>query len=115
MDDRRTRKRVYRMFYSRIRDRHSGDLIGHLVDLTPEGLLVVSETPIEVGQVVFMQMELPEDVSEKQFIKFDVQAAWCRTDMDPSFYDLGFQFVEILPEDLSIIRHFIEAYGFREH
>jgi hypothetical protein len=115
MDERRTRKRVYMMFYSRIRDRHSGDLIGHLVDLTSSGMLVVSETPVEVGQVLFMQMELPEDVSEKQFLKFDAQTAWCRRDVDPSFYDIGFQLVDISPEDNEIIKHFIETYGFREH
>ena len=115
MDERRTRKRVYMMFYSRIRDRHSGDLIGHLVDLTAEGLLVVSETPLEIGQVLFMQMELPDDVSDKQFLKFDAQVAWCRKDVDPSFYDLGFQLVDISPEDIDITKRLIEAYGFREH
>ena len=115
MDERRTRKRVYMMFYSRIRDRQSGDLIGHLVDLTPEGMLVVSETPVEIGRVLFMQMELPDDISDKQFLKFDAQTAWCHKDVDPSFYDLGFQLVDIAPEDLAIVRRFIEAYGFREH
>jgi hypothetical protein len=115
MDERRARKRVYMMFYSRIRDRHSGDLIGHLVDLTAEGLLVVSETPLEIGRVLFMQMELPDDVSDKQFLKFDAQVAWCRKDVDPSFYDLGFQLVDISPEDIDITKRFIEAYGFREH
>ena len=115
MDERRTRKRVYMMFYSRIRDRHTGDLIGHLVDLTPDGALVVSETPAEVGTVLPLQMELPEDISEKQYLKFDGQIAWCRKDVDPSFYDMGFQLLDILPEDMALIKKFIESYGFREH
>ena len=115
MDERRVRKRAYMMFYSRIRDRHSGDLIGHLVDLTPEGLLVGSETPVEAGKVLSMQMELPDDVSDRQFLKFDAQVAWCRKDTELSFYDIGFQLVDISPEVIGIIKRFIEAYGFREH
>jgi len=115
MDERRAGKRVYMMFYSRIRDRRTGDLIGHLVDLTPDGLLAVSETPVEVGSLLYMQMELPDDISHKQFLKFDAQVAWCRKDVDPSFYSLGFQLVDISPDDIAIIKRFIEAYGFREH
>ncbi len=115
MDERRSRKRVYMMFYSRIRDRHTGDLIGHLVDLTPEGALVVSETQAEVGAVLPLQMELPEDIADKQFLKFDAQIAWCRKDVDPSFYDMGFHLLDISPDDVALIKRFIESYGFREH
>ena len=115
MDERRARKRAYMLFYSRIRDRHSGTLVGHLVDLTPEGLLVVSETPVEAGKVLSMQMELPDDVSDRQFLRFDAQAAWCRKDPDLNFYDIGFQLAGISPADMEIIQRFIEAYGFREH
>jgi hypothetical protein len=115
MDERRAGKRVYMLFYSRIRDRHTGALVGHLVDLTPDGLLVVSETPVQVGLVLYLQMELPDDVSDKQFLKFDAQVAWCRKDVDPSFYNLGFQLVDTPPHDIAIIKRFIEAYGFREH
>ena len=115
MDERRTRKRVYMLFYSRIRDRQTGSLIGHLVDLTPAGLLMVSETPVEVGRVCHLQLELPEDISDRQFLRFDALAAWCRPDVDPSFYDLGFELRDVSPEDQALLRHFIETYGFREH
>jgi hypothetical protein len=115
MDERRNRKRVYMMFYSRIRDRHSGSLIGHLVDLTPDGALVVSETPVEVGAALSLQMELPEDVSDKQFIRYEARVAWCRKDIDPTFYDIGLQLGNIAPEDIAIFKKFIDAYGFREH
>jgi len=64
---------------------------------------------------LFMQMELPDDISDKQFLKFDAQAAWCRRDVDQSFYDIGFQLIDILPEDMGVIKRFIDAYGFREH
>jgi hypothetical protein len=115
MDERRNRKRVYVMFYSRIRDRRSGELVGHLVDLTPDGALVVSETPIEVGTALPLQMELPDDISTKQFLRFDAQVTWCRQDVDPSFCDMGFCLQDVPPEDVAVIQKFIDAYGFREH
>jgi hypothetical protein len=115
MDERRNRKRVYVMFYSRIRDRRTGELVGHLVDLTPDGALVVSETPKDAGVTLPLQMELPDDVSARQFLIFDAQVAWCRPDVDPSFYDMGLSLLDVAPEDLAVIRRFIDAYGFREH
>ncbi len=115
MDERRNRKRVYMMFYSRIRDRHSGSLVGHLVDLTPSGALVVSETAVETGTTLSLQMELPDDVSDKQFIRYEARVAWCRKDIDPTFYDIGLQLLEIAPEDVAVVKKFIDSYGFREH
>jgi len=115
MDERRNRKRVYVMFYSRIRDRRTGELVGHLVDLTPAGALVVSETSKDAGVTLPLQMELPDDVSTRQFLTFDAQVAWCRPDVDPSFYDMGLSLQDVAPEDLAVIRKFIDAYGFREH
>jgi hypothetical protein len=115
MDERRNRKRVYVMFYSRIRDRRTGELVGHLVDLTAEGALVVSEAPVEAGTLLPLQMELPDDISTRQFLKFDAQVAWCRKDVDPSFYDMGFRLIDVAPEDMTVIIKFIDAYGFREH
>lgn len=115
MPERRKIKRRYLMYYSRVFDARNGALIGHLVDITPEGIMLISETPLAADQMFRFKMELSEDIADKSYLTFTAKSIWCQPDVDPRFFNTGFHLLDITPQDTAIIQHIIEAYGFRDN
>ena len=114
MQERRKLKRRYIMFYSRIFDRKTGKLLGYLSDLTPEGAMVISEDAVEPGLVYRLRMDLPEGSFDKNQLDFEAQSVWCKKDVDPHFYNVGFRLIGVPPQDEAIIEQIIQDYGFRD-
>ena len=112
--DRRKHKRRHVIFYSRVFNRNTGALLGHLMDITVEGLMLISETPIETGILYHLRMDLPEDVMAKAFLRFDVHCLWCKPDINPAFYNAGFKVLNMAQEDIDLIENMIDEYGFRD-
>jgi len=114
MTERRKFKRRYLMYYSRVFDLKTGEVLGYLVDLTPEGVMIISEEPIEIGQTYRLRMDLPEGLTAKTSLDFEAQSIWCKADIDPHFYGTGFQISQVAQEDIDLIERMIQEYGFRD-
>jgi hypothetical protein len=112
--DRRKLKRRHVIFYSRVFDRKSGALLGHLMDITVEGLMLISDYPLETGITYHLRMDLPEDVMAKAYLTFDALCLWCRPDINPAFYNAGFKVLDMQQDDVDLIENMIDEYGFRD-
>jgi hypothetical protein len=115
MPDRRKTKRKYLMFYTRVFDVQTGELLGHLVDLTPQGAMLISEHAVPAGQDFRLKMELSPEVAAQPYVEFDAHSLWCQQDVNPQFYNTGFNFLSIAPESIAIVERIVEAYGFRDN
>jgi hypothetical protein len=115
MEERRKVKRRYLLYYVRIYDAKKSEQIGHLVDITEHGAMVLTEHPLPVNQVYHLRLELTSDVAEKQYLDFTAQSIWCQPDIDPHYHNTGFEIKEIAAEDVDIIRKIIATYGFRDN
>jgi hypothetical protein len=89
--------------------------IGNLVDITPVGIMLVSEHPLPEGQTTRLRMELTEEVSTKPYMEFSALSKWCKPDIIPNMYNTGFEILEISPEDASIIHQINTEFGFRDN
>jgi hypothetical protein len=114
MQEKRKYQRRHLIYYLRVFDRNTVNLIGHLVDITAEGVMVISENPIEVGKTFQMRMILPKEFFGKEQITFDAVSRWCDKDINPSFYDTGFQVNDLSEENSKIITQLIEDFGFND-
>lgn len=112
--DRRKLKRRHIIFYSRVFDRNTGALLGHLMDITVEGLMLISDSPLETGTTYHLRMDLPEDVRAKPYLSFDAQCLWNRPDINPAFYNAGFKVLNMTQDDIDLIENMIDEYGFRD-
>jgi hypothetical protein len=115
MDDRRQVKRRFLAFYSRVFDVRSHHLLGHVVDITPQGLMLISETPLPPETAFRLEVELPEGFAHKRVITFEAKSRWCQADIDPHFHNTGFQLGDIAPEDVAIIENIVATFGFRDN
>jgi hypothetical protein len=115
MAERRKLPRKYLMYYTRVFVAGSDQLLGHLVDITPEGVMVMSEQPIPTGQTFRLKVELSPDVAEQPDMEFDATSLWCQPDVNPRFHNTGFQVHGLQPHELGIIERIVEFYGFRDN
>lgn len=114
MDERRKLKRKYLMFYTRVFDLNTGKLLGYLSDLTAAGTMIISEEPIQPDTKFRLSIDLPEDFYSKQRLKFEARSVWCEADVNPKFYNTGFQLLDVTPEDVEIIERLVADFGLRE-
>ena len=112
MAERRKLKRRHVIFYSRVFDLHTGQLMGHLMDITSEGMRLISDEPTEVNQTFLLRIDLPEDIMAKPYVKFEARSLWCKQDINPSFYNTGYQIFNMSAEDVALIDNMIEEVGF---
>jgi len=102
------------MFYSRVFDQKTGELLGHIIDITPAGAMLISEKPLEIGKLYHLKIELPDDLSTRQFMVFEAKSIRGSRDLIPEFYDTGMQLINVAPSDIALIEKLVESFGFRE-
>jgi hypothetical protein len=47
MQEKRKLKRRHLIYYLRVFEKNTDTLLGYLVDITPEGIMIMSESPVE--------------------------------------------------------------------
>ena len=114
MQERRKISRKYLAIYSRVFDRTSGRVLGYLSDLTNEGAMIISDSAMAEHQDINLRFDLPDPtLFSTDHLSMEAHIVWCRPDIDPAFYNIGFEFKEITPEQAKIIEEMITAYEFR--
>ena len=111
--DKRQLKRVHLIYYLRIFDNESGANIGHLVDITTQGIMMISEEVIPAGKDFSFKMQLPATITGREEIRFNARCLWCKKDFNPDFYVSGYQINEITSQEVKTITALINAYGFK--
>ena len=101
------------IFYSRVSDGKGGRVLGYLLNITPEGAMILSEKPLEVNWEVELHIELPDDLSDLREMVIPARSRWCQPDINPEFYDTGFAFLKTSEKYTGLILRLVEEYGFR--
>ena len=107
-------KRRHLIFYLRVFDIRTGELVGQIVNITVEGMMLVRERPIELGQTMQLRMALPSEIDGTYEVRFNAKSLWCRKDVNPDFYVAGFHFENITPRDQDVIESLVQALGFQD-
>ncbi len=115
MDERRQLKRRHLIYYLQVEDIDTGRLLGHLVDVSPGGVMLMSEDAIQVDTVFHLRMKIPGGASGTlQTIEFQAKSVRSGKDINPDFYDTGFHMVSLSPAQLGQLETLIDDYGFRD-
>ena len=112
MVERRRLPRRNFSYYMRIMNENTGELVGHLADISTGGFKLEAAKPIPQNRDFFFRIELPGDISDKAFMVFGARSRWCTKDrFDPMLYDIGFQIVNMNPGDFEIFSRMFDKYG----
>jgi hypothetical protein len=114
MEEKRKIKRHHLIYYLRVFNRNTDKLLGHLVNITPQGIMLVSEEPIAVDTAFQLRMKLPGALQEFEYLDFNARSVWNGQDSDTNFYDTGLLLLDIPPEKITIIEELIDRFGFQD-
>ncbi len=112
MKERRKLDRRNFSYYMRVTDEKSGELIGHLIEISTGGFKLDCSKPVPLNTDYRMRIELTSDVANKSYMSFGARSRWCEHDrIDPTSYNAGFQITEMTAGDVEIFSRMFELYG----
>jgi hypothetical protein len=106
--------RRYLVFYLRIYDGMSSKIIGHLVDLSEKGMMLITDHPVPVNEDYRLCMRLPAQMKDRGEIILAATSRWCKSDENPDFYLVGFQMHDLEPPARDLISTLLRDFGYRE-
>ena len=115
MKERRKLKRRHISYYLPVLDANTEQIIGHLVDITPLGLMLDSQSLLPLEQEYNLRLNLTEEVADKDFMVLVGRSKWCQQDyIEPYIYNIGFKLLNITPEDTEIVQRIMDNFGAQE-
>ena len=110
--EKRRRKRRHLLYYLKVFDRDSHDLIGEIIDITTDGFKLISDRPIELHNTYHFQVELPGELMHRTELNLSVESMWHNKDINPDYYDTGFRMLHLPETEAAAIESLIDKYGF---
>lgn len=101
-------RRHYLIYYLRVFDRETGVVLGHLIDITPQGIMILRDAPIAVGSKYALRLRWRNSAGRLQIADFDGECRWCHPDVNPDFYGAGFAISSANEEHVRSISELIE-------
>ena len=112
MAERRHLDRRQFSYYMRVMDENTGQLLGHLTDISASGFKLDCQKAVPINTRYVLHLDLNSDVATKQFMIFSATSRWCQTDrFDPTSFNVGFQILEMSPGDMDVFVRMFEKYG----
>ena len=111
--EKRQRRRWELVFYLRIFDQSDGSLLGHVIDISEAGLMLLSEIPIEINKDYDLSLELPGSGGKnRQKISLKAHSIWQSTDANPDLVDTGFKLINPDSNSVKAIKNLIAELEF---
>lgn len=115
MEKNRVIKRRHLFYYLEVYDLHQDILLGRLVDITTRGFKLISREQIPAGRTYQLKMILPTDLIPARQLVFSGTSLWSSNEVNPDFYDTGFEINNLGLEERQIIHQLIDQIGFHDN
>ena len=91
-------------------DLDSGQLLGRVVDLHAEGLMLLSETPIELDRTWALQVNLPMTLNGVSEFTLGAESRWKRESIGGQQFWTGLQFTNLPDESRQCIEKMVSSF-----
>jgi hypothetical protein len=95
-----SRNHLYEFF--KAVDRNTNQLIGHLTDISIDGINLITNQKIEPHKVYEIKVLFPEYM-KYETLSLDAKSIWCKTELPDYVFHAGFQIQKISPQDKEVI------------
>jgi len=112
--DERKQPRKHVIYFSEVHDKANPLFSAHLVDVSKDGIMVITREKIEAKKHFQLEIILPDEVEGRDKINCKAVSKWCKKDVNPDYYATGFEIEGIDIIDRELIEFLIYEYGFNE-
>lgn len=92
-------------------DMLNGGGFGELINISPEGLMVMTESEVPTHSIYQLELELPAELIGSNRISLGADCLWCRQAENFDRYWAGFQIIDVSDQALQQIEKLIESYS----
>ncbi len=92
--EKRAEGRLYPAHYLRVYHRMTDHLLGQLLDVSPNGLRILSDLPIVIGKSFELTIVPPECLAYPAHLNVRAKALWFWRDEAPGYYLVGFSLLK---------------------
>lgn len=107
-------KRRNLIYYLPVYQQGSEEPLGYLVDITTDGLKMVSSRAIENDHLFDLWLTLPEHYFEQRELHFKARSRWTRPDVNPDLSTTGFTLEEMGENDKDVVSGLVSLYAFND-
>lgn len=112
MLDERKHIRHRPVVYLKVFDQDSKALVGHLVDISDRGLMLVTSAPMASGRRLRLLFHPPEDWQAHEPVCFEAEVRWSRPEANPELHDIGLVVINPSPEYRQALDRLTAGYVF---
>jgi hypothetical protein len=102
------------IYYLRVFDAQTDELLGNLVDISTRGIMIVSDKPLPTSKHYRLKMLLPDTVAGSRSVEIEAESRWCKNDVNPDFFDTGFELITATPDFVTVVEQLISDCMFKE-
>ncbi len=103
------RKQLY--YYLKVFHHKSNKFAGYLGDISIQGLMLFNKKSVKVNKIFNLRINLDEGFGlNKKFI-FDAKCLRCEQDVNPDYYSIGFEFIDLEQANMDIVDYLIKKFG----
>lgn len=113
LNDKRALERMHLVFYLRVFDGMSNRVVGHIVNISHQGMMLISDAPVSVNEKCRLRMRLPTEIADKDELILSATSRWCKQDENPHFYIAGFQIHNLTKEVSQYIDQLLKNFSFQ--
>ena len=112
--DERILNRQHLFFYLEVYNDETDELLARLVDISADGMKLISQQKVPENKTFRLRMKLPEVYYNKKTLIVEATSLWSRKDINPDFYVVGMKVKNLSLEAFNTISELIAKAGFNE-
>jgi hypothetical protein len=89
----------------------TGEAFGELINITTEGLMIISDEDIETGSIFQLVLNLAEPIDDEMSIELGADCLWCRKVENLTRFWSGFQIIDASEKAVQQIEALIDSFG----
>lgn len=113
MTERRRADRYQLMFHTAVVDADDGTTLGHLVDISVDGLMIASDQPLAPGRRYRLTIPMPISFDGHRELRVRATSAWTAPALHPALHRNGFRDLELPPEQQQAFQRLVDEYRLR--
>lgn len=99
--------------YLKVFNRITDKPMGYIGNISPDGLMLISQLPMLVGGHFDMRLKIPGKQGMR-FVDFSASCQWCREDVTPGSYDSGFALLAPPADYLELVETLRHYFSFSQ-
>jgi len=98
MEDYRQRPRKNTPHLVKVINQDTGKTVGRVVDITADGMMLVTKDKIQTGKTYNFRIILPVMIHHRTDVCLEARAVWITPDSNSEFSKCGFKFIKLAGE-----------------